>query len=489
MVPSRVLGDTALRHATAEGCDLNIDTPFWKNLRARQDAAAVIDPESGNILTYAGLDREVRHTADQLRGARRSLVMLFSNTDTGAIVCYLAALEAAQAVFLSPLGIEHPGALGLIDAYRPELVLCCDPAAPTLLGGRYEQAGLVRGYRLLRRRLSEDSPPHPALGLVLSTSASTGSPKAVRLSITSLAACAQQVAEALALKGGDRSVLGLPLSYVYGLSVLNSSLQVGAAVVLLKGSSADRTYYPKLAAAGVTQLPGVSQIFEHLRVLDIGPTLIPTLQRLTHSGSALDPRLFAWIYERFGRSGVDLYLMYGQTEACGRITVLPPGALPDRHRSVGRALRGGTVSIDRHGEIVYRGPGVMLGYARNRADLTLGDTVQGALHTGDLGYLDAEGYLYITGRLSRHCKVSGHRVSLDDVEAFMRRECPAAAVEKDGVITIFLECDMPEPASWVMPLARHFRLPPQSFRLLALQELPRTARGKVAYASLLGLAG
>jgi len=466
---------------------MSTNTPFWKNLRSRQDTAAVIDHDAGTILTYAALHLQVQNAAEQLCGPRRSLVMLFSNNDTASIVCYLAALEAQQAVFLSPMGIHQASAQALLDAYRPELVLCRTDAAPVDVAPGYEQAGLVHGYRLLRRCECADEPPHPALGLVLSTSASTGSPKAVRLSLTSLSACADQVAEALALGDADRSLLCLPLSYVYGLSVLNSSLHAGAAVVLVKGSSADRAYYAKLASAGVTTIPAVSQIFEHWRRLRVEAALLPKLTRLTHSGNALDPELFAWIYEHVARRGTRLYLMYGQTEACGRIAVLPPESLPDRHRSVGRALRGGSLSISERGEIVYRGPGVMLGYAGTREELTLGDTLQGALHTGDLGYLDREGYLFITGRASRHCKVFGHRVNLDDVEGFARRERPVAAIETGGVIAIVFEGALPDPSSWLMPLARHFQLPPQSFRLLAVPELPRTARGKVAYSSLLSL--
>jgi acyl-CoA synthetase (AMP-forming)/AMP-acid ligase II len=466
-----------------------IDVPFWESLRSKGDAVAVVDHASGSVLTYRELDERVQLAAERLGNGARCLVLLFANNDVGGIVSYLAALNAGHAVFLSPVGIQHPGAVALIEAYRPELVLWHRGSAASSLDCDYELAEPAREYWTLRRRGRAQESLHPSLALVLSTSASTGSPKAARLSAASLASSAAQVAQALAVTPGDRALLSLPLSYVYGLSVLNSSLHAGGTVVLVKGSCADRGFYTKVAGVGVTTMPCVAQTFDYMRRLQIGAEHLPTLRRLTHSGSALDPQLFAWVYDRFGRRGADIYLMYGQTEACGRISVLPPQALPERHRSVGRALSAGTISIGEQGEIIYRGPGVMLGYAKGRDDLALGDTLGGLLHTGDLGYLDEDGYLFITGRSSRHCKVFGRRVSLDDIEAFVRGEqqAVAVAVEKEGLVVIFFEGATPPAAQILMQLARRFGLPPQSFRLHAIPELPRTARGKFAYSVLLSM--
>jgi acyl-CoA synthetase (AMP-forming)/AMP-acid ligase II len=466
---------------------LETSPPFWKTLRSHGEAPAVIDHEASVTLTYRALHERVQYLVEQIRGHSRSLTLLFANNDVSSIVCYLAALDAGHAVFLSPIGIEHPGALAVIEAYRPELILWRGAVVPPALESDYELSNLVDGYCALRRRRCTDEPPHPSLALVLSTSASTGSAKAVRLSAVNLAESAAQVAYALAISSTDRALLGLPLSYVYGLSVLNSGLYRGSAVVLIKGTFADLGFYTKLVGAGVSTIPCVTETFEYMRRLQIGATRLPGLRRLTHSGSPLEPRLFEWIYHHFGREGTDIYLMYGQTEACGRITVLPPAALPGLHRSVGRALRSGNLSVSDQGEIEYRGPGVMLGYATCRQELALGDTLQGRLHTGDMGRLDEQGNLFITGRMTRHCKVFGRRVNLDDVERFVSGARAAAAVEKDSRVTIFFEGTVPATAPNIMELARRFQLPPQSFRLNALPALPRTDRGKIAYSVLLSM--
>jgi hypothetical protein len=82
--------------------------PFWRALRSRGEAApALIDADSGEVLTYAQLSSAVQSAADALGRDRRSLVLLFANNDIASVVCYLAALEAGHAIFISPVDIGH----------------------------------------------------------------------------------------------------------------------------------------------------------------------------------------------------------------------------------------------------------------------------------------------------------------------------------------------------------------------------------------------
>ncbi len=460
---------------------------FWSNLCDKGDATALIDVAANVLWTYRMLGERVHAVASTLRERSKCLLMLFGANDVGSVVFYLSALAARHAVYLSPVGMQHPAAAALIERYCPEIIVGRSGVLPWPAAGDYDVSGQEQGYTIHRRRICNEIPPHDALALMLSTSASTGSPKSVRLSAVALAASAAQVVQALGLCADDRELLALPIHYVYGLSVLNSVLHAGASAALVRGTAADRAFWQSVAGSRVTVIPVVSQTLDYMRSLEIDARAFGGLRAITHSGDALDPGLLRWAREHLGgEQGVALYLMYGQTEACGRISVLPPDCIARRPGSVGRAVPGGRISIGAGNVVMYRGPGVMLGYANEREHLALGDVLDGTLNTGDLGYVDAEGFLYITGRLSRDCKIFGRRVNLDEVEADVRTHCAAAVVESRGIIVIFIEGTRPHPLVSAAQLARRFQLPPQSFRIELIERLPRSERGKIAYRALEG---
>ena len=123
------------------------------------------------------------------------------------------------------------------------------------------------------------------------------------------------------------------------------------------------------------------------------------------------------------RQGWDLFVMYGATEATARMAYLPPQLAASHPAAIGRPIPGGAFTIepcdawgDDVGELVYRGPNVMMGYAHGPADLPLGKTVE-ALHTGDIVRRNPDGLYEVIGRSSRFVKMYGLRIDLQRVEA------------------------------------------------------------------------
>ena len=127
------------------------------------------------------------------------------------------------------------------------------------------------------------------------------------------------------------------------------------------------------------------------------------------------------------RQGWELFVMYGATEATSRISYLPPQLALTRPGAIGRPIPGGSITVeprdgwddDDVGELVYRGPNVMMGYAHRPADLALGNTVD-ALRTGDIARRGSDGLYEVIGRSSRFVKMYGLRIDLQQVEATMR---------------------------------------------------------------------
>ncbi|YCK42472.1 AMP-binding protein [Actinomadura sp. ATCC 39365] len=316
--------------------------------------------------------------------------------------------------------------------------------------------------------------------MLLATSGSTGNPKLVRLSREAVSANAAAIASALSIMPGEIAPTSLPLHYSYGLSVLNSHLHAGATVVLTEAGLLERSFWTHLDEHKCTSLAAVPYQYEMLRRLRFDRAEHPTIRTLTQAGGRLSPELvslFAAQADRF-------FVMYGQTEATARITVLPPDRLADKPGSAGQAVPGGRLTID-GGEVVYHGPNVMMGYAETAADLARPDDLGGVLRTGDLGRLDDEGFLYVTGRLRRIAKIFGVRVNLDDVEHLLRDTVPVAATSGDDRVTVWAEgLDAAGCRNLARRLGAELRLHWSGFDVRAVERLPLLPTGKIDYRAL-----
>jgi acyl-coenzyme A synthetase/AMP-(fatty) acid ligase len=454
---------------------------FWQKLAAFGERSALLDEENG-ILSYRQVSEMVECAASHFQTPNRKLIFLAAENDVGAILCYLGALTARQPVF-----IAQKGALDgrLLEAYRPDILLWKGPdQAPS----GYEVSGTVFGYTLARV-VGEGSRIGSDLALLLSTSGSLQSPKVVRLSWENIGIAAEQVADALQIEPGDRTVTSLPLAFVYGLSVVNSNLHAGASIVVTDRSVQDPRFWRLVDGTDVTSMAGVPWTYKSLQAIGYDPSAHPRLVKLLLSGGAPDANVRQWLVDLSRRPGLRVFSMYGQTEATGRMCVLPPESLVDKPASVGRPVRGGAISCNATGDIVYRGPNVMLGYAHNRADLGDGNDMAGVLPTGDSGYMDGDGDLYLTGRTSRVAKLFSLRLNLDEIEALLSSAQPVAAACRDDHLSIYLEGQpTAELASALEMLASRLRLPPHHLHLRSVRELPRTAAGKINYGDLANLA-
>jgi acyl-coenzyme A synthetase/AMP-(fatty) acid ligase len=305
-----------------------------------------------------------------------------------------------------------------------------------------------------------------------------GAPKAVRLSAANVAVNARQIARTLRLRPDERAALTMPLYYAYGLSVLHSQMEIGASVWIDSRSAVDPGLWRDLAANGVTSFHAVPMTYQMLQRLN-QPVLDP-MRRLTQAGGRLPDDANAWLTALAARTGAELWKMYGMTEATARIAVLPPERLTDKPGSVGLAIEGGRIEIGPAREVIYRGPNVMMGYARSYADLALGDEMGGVIVSADRGRLDADGALYVEGRMDRTVKLMGLRIDLDDVENFMGPDT-AAVFDGERLRIFSADADLKPRAA---ALARKMRVPPHAVGVEALDALPRTGSGKVDYRAL-----
>lgn len=444
--------------------------------------------ESGRACSYQELASEADSLGANLPDSLSRTIgfLLFAPTIAG-VTLYLAALRSRKHVPLLLQPTLHRDLLaGLIETYRPEWI-----AVPAGAYGfpRYEEAFTFDDLTVhLATTPVADSAPHDDLGLLLSTSGSTGSQKLVRLSYAAIDANANSIAKYLGLSHRDRAVTTLPLAYSFGMSLLNSHLAAGGSTLLTEKTLLSRDFWDLVARSDVTSLSGVPNQFEMLRRVGLEKRGLDSLRALTQAGGNLREDIKGHFESLCHEIGAEFFVMYGQTEAAPRISYVPPDRLRDKLGSIGVAIPDGSLEVDSDtGELIYRGPNVMMGYAECREDLVRGDDLGGVLRTGDLGRKDGDGFFYLTGRMKRFIKLAGARVNLDDVESGLSQAfaTPLACIGADDRMTVVVADDAPIDDDALLALLRErFDIYAGHVRVNRQPALLYTANGKLDYQSL-----
>jgi long-chain acyl-CoA synthetase len=434
--------------------------------------AAFVDAASGLSLNTAGFDARVQSFQQLFCSDDPQLVFVAARNDIDSVAACEAVLRSGHALFLADGHLPSAWSR-LVECYRPRYGVLprfgVDSSANSLgPWGRYTE---VRDSVVFERATPDAASVHPDLAVVLSTSGSTGSPKTVRWSRRGVQANTDAIVAALPVQSDECVALHLPLSYAFGWSVLRSHAAVGSTVILLEDSVTSASFWSALRQHRVTTLPLTPPHATTLARLGLPRLAVPELRRLTQAGGAADPATLASLHAAMQSRNGELVVMYGQTEAGPRISVLPHAHWERHPGSVGIAVSGQVVSTG-DGEVVVRGPSVMMGYAENAEDLARGDSLGGVLHTGDLGRVADDGMLYLTGRASRIAKVDGWRVSLDEMEQWLGDSIVVQVGDRLRVCTT-LRADHVRAV-----VAERTRLAPFRVEIAECAELPLLPSGK-----------
>jgi long-chain acyl-CoA synthetase len=459
--------------------------------RADPTAPCLIDGPTGIMHTYYDVLKSITHCSKSFANDRKKLAFLAAANTVDSVLAYLTLLDLGYAIYLSNQDSDPANLSDAIERYKPDILAGFDVAP--LRDYEIQQSGLA--LPVAQRRSDTATQLHPDLAILLSTSGTTGSCKFVRLSHTNILANAHSIATYLGLTPTDRAISMLPLAYSYGLSVLHSHLVSGASIVLSQDPIVAREFWQAFNRQGCTSLVGVPYTHQTLLKLGIFRRPPKSLRYVTQAGGRLDPALALEIHTLLSVHSIPFFVMYGQTEATARIAYLAPEQLPTKVGSIGKAIPGGALSIINQGnkpagahttgEVVYRGPNVMMGYAESPVDLSRGDDQGGVLRTGDLGFFDQEGFFFLTGRMKRIAKILGMRINLDEVEALLGTLCPVAAVEVNDAIHCFYRgdsgCDIEQMRSFI---TAKLNLPSDYIVFRPIREIPRLSNGKCDYQTL-----
>jgi O-succinylbenzoic acid--CoA ligase len=477
--------------------------PEWLRHRARLTPNRLALLCGVERYTFAELDRAVDATAGALAaaGVRRGdrVALLLRNG-----VPFVRLVHAAPR-----LGVE----LVLLNTRltAPELQFQLEDSGATLLVHDAPDAELARA--LPTRRLDvADLAEHSSLDSrveaidltatqsIIYTSGTTGRPKGAILTYGNHWWSAVGSALNLGHREDDRWLAVLPLFHVGGLAILLRSVVYGICAEVHEAFDPARVN--AAIDDGATIISVVSAMLA--RVLDArGERPCPPTLRCMLLGGGPAPRP---LLERCAEHGIPVVQTYGLTEAASQVATLAPGDALRKLGSAGKPLMptdlridagGRPAEADEVGEILVRGPTVTPGYV-NRPDATARSLSDGWLRTGDLGYLDTEGYLYVVDRRDDLIISGGENVYPAEVEAALLAH---PAVAEAGVAGV-PDAAWGQVALAVVALRDGATLEPEALRAFCrtrlasykvparvrvVDTLPRNAAGKLLRRDLPGL--
>lgn len=430
----------------------------------------------------------------------RCLVFLFCSNVPDAIIGYVGMLNNSIVPVMLDSELDTDMAAALIDKYKPQYLWM--PASKAEAYPLYQEVFRLTDYVLLSTG-HKGCKLHDNLALLMTTSGSTGSPKLVRISYENIRANTEAITEYLHISHCEVGITSLPMHYVYGLSVINSHLWAGAALVVTDKTMFQREFWQAMKEYGVTNLGGVPYSYEMLKRLRFFRMDLPALQTITQAGGKLRPELHQEFAEYAAKNGKAFVVMYGAAEATARMGYLPPELAHTKIGSMGIAIPGGRFELQAAdgnvideaglaGELVYYGNNVTMGYAICQKDLLKGDENHGCYFTGDIAVRDADGIYTIVGRKKRFLKLFGKRTNLQETEDILKsryKEKDIACSGIDDHLFIFVS-DEPGTENesvakeMVGYISQKLGLHHSAFTVRILDELPRNAAGKVLYHEL-----
>jgi long-chain acyl-CoA synthetase len=462
------------------------------NFKNHQSIAII--NQDGSVYTYKQLSELIKKFTDNINKPK-CLVICLCNNNIASIIAYIGLINQNSTVLMLSAQLSSEIIEQYIEKYQPAYIWAPNGVITNLLNPQFIYED--HGYSLFSMSSSANYAIYKDLSLLLTTSGTTGSSKLVRVSDKNLHSNTLSIIKALEISSQDRAITTLPMNYTYGLSIINTHLYLGASIILTDKNFMQKEFWSLVHKYRPTSISGVPYSYEILDKLNFYKMDLSFIKYFTQAGGKLKKTLHVKLHNYVMSNSKKLFVMYGQTEATARMTYLP-FKNSDKYGSIGVPIPDGRICLVdeinipindsyKEGELIYFGPNVALGYAENYSDLSKGDEFKGRLNTGDIAFMDNEGFYYITGRKTRFIKIYGNRVNLDDLESILQTKFEYPDIycigEDDSLRVITTNQDIMKDIKKF--IFSRFKINQSIINIDFIPKIPRNESGKLLYSDLL----
>jgi acyl-CoA synthetase (AMP-forming)/AMP-acid ligase II len=472
------------------------------------ESTAIILPETGTRVSYGALRQQIQEMAGTLAalGIRPGdRVATALPNGLAAIVSFVAASIAGTAAPLNPGYRQEEVSFYLEDTSAKLLLVPSEGMEEARAAAKernvpvYELAmddsGRVRIGGAPAGGAPVAAPEAESVALVLHTSGSTGRPKRVPIKHRNLAASTRNIVATYDLSPQDVALCVMPLFHVHGLVASTISTLASGGTLVVPAKFNALSFWKIVRDYHVTWYSAVPTIHSLLlaRAGDQRPEGAENLRFIRSCSAALPPEMMARMEQVFG---VPVLEAYGMTEASHQMASNPQPPRPHKPGSVGPATgirigimdaEGNLLPVGMRGEVVIQGPSVVDGY-ENNPEANASSFTSGWFRTGDQGYLDEDGYLFLTGRLKEMINRGGEKISPREIDEVLLahpavNEAVAFGVphkswgeEVAAAVTLRSPATEAELLAFCKERLADFKCPK---KLYIVEAIPRTATGKI----------
>jgi len=350
------------------------------------------------------------------------LILNITKNTIDFLVGYLYFFEISKPQLLIDQQTGIKSILQLIKRFKPNYLFIPNNIKDEF---NYKKIFELKQYVLLKTNFNEIK-LNRNIAFLMPTSGSTGEQKFAKISFNNIKSNTENIIKYLKLNNNDCTITTLQPSYSYGMSILNTHILAKSSIILTDKTLVQKEFWQLYKKFPITNFNGVPILYEFIIKFGLKNFNKNNLKFLTSAGGALDRKTLIEIVKFCEENNIKYYSMYGQTEASPRISYLLYPEFKNKIGSIGKVIPGGSLSI-KNDEIIYKGRNIFGGYSNGFKDLKTFKK-KNILKTGDIGYQDNDGFIFITGRSKRIAKLFGVRLNLDLIENSLKNKSIKCAI-------------------------------------------------------------